>query len=81
MYKLGKNLKESSEAGVPNLFEQLGLVPVVVGLAVATVSAALAVKWLVGFLNKHGLAAFGWYRLVLAAVLTALVLGGIVQIS
>jgi undecaprenyl-diphosphatase len=48
---------------------QLGVGPVVLGIAVATVSAALAVRWLVGFLNNHGLEPFGWYRLGLAAVL------------
>lgn len=79
VYKLAKNLKESSESGQPNLFEMLGPTAVVVGAAVAMVSAALAVKWLVGFLNKHGLAAFGWYRLVLAGVLGAAIAGGLVQ--
>jgi Uncharacterized bacitracin resistance protein len=66
---LSKNLTESAEAGTPNLFEVIGVVPCVVGLAVATVSAVVAVRWLVGFLNRHGLEAFGWYRLVLCAVL------------
>ena len=81
VYKLAKNLKESHDAGTANLFEQLGVAAVLIGLAVATVSAALAVKWLVGFLNKHGLGAFGWYRLALAGGLTALVLSGVVTFS
>ena len=48
---------------------QLGVVPVALGIAVATVSAALSVRWLVGFLNRHGLEPFGWYRLGLSALL------------
>ena len=53
----------------PNMFEVIGWTPIIVGLVVATISAALAVRWLVSFLTKHGLAVFGYYRLVLTAVL------------
>jgi len=81
VYKLAKNLKQSHDAGAPNLFEQLGVLPVVLGIAVATVSAALAVRWLVAFLTRHGLAAFGWYRLALCVVLGALALAGVVRIG
>jgi undecaprenyl-diphosphatase len=81
VYSLAKNLKETSEAGTPNMFELLGWTPIAVGLIVATISAAIAVKWLVAFLNKHGLAVFGYYRLVLAAVLGGLIAMGVVSLD
>lgn len=73
LFKLAKNLKQAHDAGTPNLFEQLGPLAVAIGLVTATLSAALAVSWLVGFLNRRGLAAFGWYRIVLGVVLGALI--------
>ncbi len=47
----------------------LPLGPLVIGFLVATVSALVAVKWFVGWLTRHGLAAFAWYRLAAAAVI------------
>ena len=61
--------------------EQLGVIPVLVGIAVATISAALAVRWLVNFLTTHGLAVFGWYRIALCATLGVLWLTGVVSIG
>jgi undecaprenyl-diphosphatase len=65
----------------PSALAQLGLLPMLLGIAVATVSAALAVKWLVHYLNRHGLAVFGWYRLALSAVFVVLVAGGLLQVG
>jgi undecaprenyl-diphosphatase len=42
--------------------------PMVVGIAIAFVAAALSIKWLVGYLSRHGLALFAWYRFVLAGL-------------
>lgn len=81
VYSLAKNLKRSADAGEPNMFEVLGVGPILVGLVVATLSAALAVKWLVGFLNTHGLAGFGYYRILLAAVLGALLFTNTISLA
>lgn len=65
----------------PNMVQLLGLGPIVVGVVVATISAGIAIRWLVGFLNRHGLAIFGWYRLALCAVLGLMIWRGMVSIT
>ena len=70
--------KDFADNGTPDTLGSLGLGSVLIGLVVATVSAAAAIKWLVGFLNRHGLEPFGWYRLALAAALGGLWLAGLV---
>jgi undecaprenyl-diphosphatase len=76
-YKLARNLTGDG----PDLFEQLGPGAVALGFAVAAASAACAVRWLVGFLGRHGLAPFGWYRIALALVLGALSAAGAIEIG
>lgn len=46
----------------------------IVGNVVAFIAGLAAVSFLIRYLSHHGLAVFGWYRLGLAAVLTALIL-------
>ncbi|MCH8004708.1 MAG: undecaprenyl-diphosphate phosphatase [Planctomycetes bacterium] len=63
-----------------SMLEALGWTPVLVGFAVATISAMVAIRWLVSYLTRHGLAIFGWYRLVLASALALLIARGILSI-
>jgi len=80
-FKLLKNLLAASRGEAPTIFEALGVGPVLIGFAVAAVSAALAVRWLVAFLERRGLAPFGWYRIALSAVLGALAATGTVSLA
>ena len=54
------------------MIQVFGWPHVILGTLVAAVSAAFAVKFLVRFLSRHGLAVFAWYRLALALVLVVL---------
>jgi len=46
----------------------------VVGLVFSFLAAVVSVKWMVSYLNKHGLAIFGYYRIALAVVVASLIL-------
>jgi len=41
-----------------------GWTPVVVGVIVAMIAAAISIKWLVSWLQHHSLEIFGWWRIV-----------------
>lgn len=77
VYRLAKDMSSDG----PSMFEVIGMMPIVVGMLVATVSAMIAVRWLVGFLTRHGLTPFGWYRIGLCIVLGVLWGLGIVNIQ
>ncbi len=74
VYRLAKSV--AAQGGEESMFAVLGWLPVVIGLVVATISAALAIKWLVGWLTRHGLSVFGWYRIAIAIVFVVLVAAG-----
>jgi undecaprenyl-diphosphatase len=71
-YKLAKSFRAQGLGFIDDLG---GWTPVIVGIAVATLSAAIAVKWLVGYLSRHDMSLFGWYRIALALALAWLVWG------
>lgn len=57
------------------VIDAFGWANVFIGLVVAFVSAALAIRLFVGFLTRHGLAPFAIYRVVLGVALLAFVWG------
>jgi undecaprenyl-diphosphatase len=73
--------KEYMREGGVNMVESLGLTAILAGLIVATIAAVIAVRWLVSFLTRHGLAPFGYYRLALCVVMALFIWQGIVTIA
>jgi undecaprenyl-diphosphatase len=51
-----------------------GWTALLLGFAAAWISAALAVKWMVAWLNRHGLALFAWWRFLAAGLAAWLLL-------
>lgn len=54
-----------------------GIATPLLGLAVAFVAAVVAMRWMVDYLNSHGLGIFGWYRIAVALILTGLLVAGV----
>lgn len=55
------------------IIDTFGWTSVLIGVLAAFVSAIIAVRWMVGYLQRRSLEVFGWYRIV-AGVLTAILL-------
>ena len=59
------------------MWDSYGPLSLIVGILAAAVSAAIAVKWLVSYLQSHGLSIFGWYRIGLGLTIAGLIAGGV----
>jgi len=64
--------------GTRLMIHEYGAMPMLVGIIAAALSAALAVKWLVSYLQSHGLAVFGWYRIAIGLIVGGLVAAGVI---
>ena len=56
------------------LFDTYGYLNPFIGFVFAFISAVIAIRWMVGYLRHHGLQIFGWYRLIIAAIVLVLLL-------
>lgn len=60
------------------IVDAYGILAPVLGFAAAFVAAVIAVRWMVGYLERGSLTLFGWYRLGVAAVAALLLLADVV---
>jgi undecaprenyl-diphosphatase len=60
----------------PVMLAEYGAGPLLLGFATACVAAALAVRWMVTWLQRHSLLVFAWWRLLAGAALVAALLAG-----
>ena len=61
------------------LVDQFGIIDPLIGLLFAFISAVIAIKWMIGYLQRNSLAIFGWYRLVAASLTAVLILAGVIN--
>ncbi|WP_319405282.1 undecaprenyl-diphosphate phosphatase [uncultured Desulfosarcina sp.] len=58
------------------MLQTFDLPPLAIGLLLAFISAVASVKWMVSYLNRHGLAVFGYYRIAIALATSAWIVTG-----
>jgi undecaprenyl-diphosphatase len=58
----------------PELLKDYSVPVMTLGIFAAWLSATLAVKWMVGYLQRKGIAPFGYYRIALAVVVAILLM-------
>ena len=61
----------------PRVVSEYGIALPVVGILSSFIAAWVSVKWLVAYLQRHGLALFGYYRVLLALVVGWLLVQGV----
>jgi undecaprenyl-diphosphatase len=59
---------------------EFGVLSPALGFVTAFVAALLAVRWMVGYLQNHSLAIFGWYRLGVAAITAVLIVSSVLEV-
>jgi undecaprenyl-diphosphatase len=60
----------------PAMLNEYGVGAIAAGFAAAWISAVLAVRWMVSWLQRRGLRLFGWWRLGAALAVSLLILTG-----
>lgn len=75
---LAATVYKAREAG-PLMIDEYGWQPMIIGSVAAWLSAVVAIKWMVSYLKKNGMAIFGYYRIAIAILVAALILAGTID--
>lgn len=59
-----------------DVLDAQALTQIAVGFAVAFVTAVAVVRWVLGYVSRHGFALFGWWRIVVGTIALALLTAG-----
>ena len=71
LYKMYKLLKEGGTDLIMN-----NMTTLIVGNVVAFIVAMLAIKFFIGYVQKYGFKAFGWYRIIVGGIILIMMLMG-----
>jgi len=63
----------------PQVLNTDNLSTLIIGSVIAFAVALLAVRFFIGYLQKHGFRLFGWYRIIVGLVLIVLLLAGFIK--
>lgn len=54
------------------MLQEFGVMPLIIGTLASWLSAWIAVKWMVSYLQSHSLSLFGWYRIAIGIVVAVM---------
>lgn len=78
-----KNWKDANGAEIKGyeliLASTQNTIAFMTGNVIAFAVAVLAIKFFIGFLQKHGFVLFGWYRIIAGTTLLILILSGVIS--
>lgn len=67
-----------AKANLNSLFTHDNLMAFIIGAVVSFIVALIAVKFFISYLQKHGFKMFGWYRIIVGAIMLVLIFSKVI---
>jgi undecaprenyl-diphosphatase len=58
------------------LLDTSAMTEIAIGFVAAFIAAAIVVRWVLGYVSRHGFALFGWWRIAVGAAVWVALLAG-----